>query len=32
MKRNFKIYAVGILLFLVSFAKAQTPKFGHIDL
>ena len=31
MKNVFKVFIVGVLLFSVSFAKAQTPKFGHID-
>lgn len=32
MKSVFKIFVLGILLFSVGFAKAQAPKFGHIDL
>lgn len=32
MKSVFKIFVLGILLFSVGFAKAQSPKFGHIDL
>jgi len=31
MKNVFKVFVVGILLFSASFAKAQAPKFGHID-
>lgn len=31
MKNVFKVFIVGVLLLSVSFAKAQTPKFGHID-
>jgi outer membrane protein len=32
MKSVFKICVLAILLFSASFAKAQAPKFGHIDL
>jgi Outer membrane protein len=32
MKNVFKVLFVGILMFSASFAKAQAPKFGHIDL
>ena len=32
MKNVFKVFVVGILMFSASFAKAQAPKFGHIDL
>lgn len=32
MKSVFKICVLGILMFSASFAKAQAPKFGHIDL
>lgn len=32
MKSVFKIFVLGILMFSASFAKAQAPKFGHIDL
>jgi len=32
MKSVFKICVLGILLFSAGFAKAQAPKFGHIDL
>lgn len=32
MKSIFKICVLGILLFSASFANAQAPKFGHIDL
>lgn len=32
MKSVFKICVLGILLFSAGFVKAQTPKFGHIDL
>lgn len=32
MKNVFKICVLGILMFSASFAKAQAPKFGHIDL
>lgn len=32
MKSVLKICVLGILLFSASFANAQTPKFGHIDL
>lgn len=32
MKSVFKICVLGILLFSASFANAQAPKFGHIDL
>lgn len=32
MKSLFKICVLAILLFSAGFAKAQTPKFGHIDM
>ncbi len=32
MKSVLKICVLGILLFSAGFVKAQTPKFGHIDL
>jgi len=32
MKSVLKIFVLGILLFSASFANAQAPKFGHIDL
>lgn len=32
MKSVLKICVLGILLFSASFANAQTPKFGHVDL
>lgn len=32
MKSVLKICVLGILMFSASFAKAQAPKFGHIDL
>ena len=32
MKSVFKICVLGILMFSAGFAKAQAPKFGHIDL
>ena len=32
MKSVFKICILGILLFSSSFANAQAPKFGHIDM
>lgn len=32
MKSVFKICVLGILLFSAGYAKAQAPKFGHIDL
>ncbi len=32
MKSVFKICVLGILVFSAGFAKAQNPKFGHIDL
>ncbi len=32
MKSVLKICVLGILLFSASFANAQAPKFGHIDL
>lgn len=31
MKSVFKVCVLGILMFSASFAKAQAPKFGHID-
>lgn len=31
MKIIYKIYVLGILLSITSYAKAQSPKFGHID-
>jgi len=32
MKSVFKICVLGILMFSAGFAKAQAPKFGHIDM
>lgn len=32
MKSVFKICVLGILMFSASFANAQAPKFGHVDL
>lgn len=31
MKSVFKICVLGLLMFSASFAKAQAPKFGHVD-
>ncbi len=31
MKNVFKVFVVGIMLLSASFAKAQAPKFGHVD-